>query len=219
MFKESFLSGVGGGIITTVLCHPLDTLKIRLQTGKMSINNYHLLYRGITPPILSAPFIAACGFTINEGLKSENDSFEQKIRNGIITGTCVSLVSLPFDYVKCRLQTEVLSMRSYSHITRALPITIIKGMIGGGIYYSTYNHLFQITDNAPLSGGITGGVLWSIIQPIDTIKTRLLTDTSPSIYTAYQKGRLYRGVGYAVSRGIVANSIFFGISEFIKLRI
>eukprot|EP00761_Pharyngomonas_kirbyi_P009021 gb/GECH01009036.1/.p1 GENE.gb/GECH01009036.1/~~gb/GECH01009036.1/.p1 ORF type:complete len:350 (+),score=70.46 gb/GECH01009036.1/:1-1050(+) len=83
---KNFIAGNSGGIVGVLVGHPLDTIRVRIQTQKSSSNRPYKgvfdcftrtvyeegwtgLYKGVAPPILAVGFQKAVSFTVNHQLK------------------------------------------------------------------------------------------------------------------------------------------------------
>jgi solute carrier family 25 (mitochondrial carnitine/acylcarnitine transporter), member 20/29 len=127
-----FISGAVSGMANTLAGHPLDTLKIRLQTegvhGRFNGVMHCLkttiveegffrgLYKGLTPPFFGMGIINMMMFGIFGNVKkfvgnnlnngNLNLTIPQTAIAGAITGPLVSIVVVPVEQVKARLQVQ-----------------------------------------------------------------------------------------------------------------
>ena len=73
----SFFAGTIAGATGILVGHPLDTLKVRYQTGQISsnltINRKYILdlYRGILPPLLTSGSVQSINFSLYEFFKKK----------------------------------------------------------------------------------------------------------------------------------------------------
>ncbi|XP_074599001.1 mitochondrial basic amino acids transporter-like isoform X2 [Brevipalpus obovatus] len=122
-----FVAGCWGGAFGVLVGHPLDTIKVRLQTthnervklSELYNRNQKVrgLFNGMSSPLACLAFVNAIVFgsygSINEALKkkngfSESESTMIKMRRefvaGSVSGIAQCLVSCPMELVKCRMQ-------------------------------------------------------------------------------------------------------------------
>ena len=101
---QSLVAGSAGGFANTIVGHPLDTVKVRLQTG----NRNHLwrgLYNGVGSRMAGVvpDWIACyCGYTIGKRLEYPKwvPASVQSFGAGCLAGFLGGVVLCPFDAVK-----------------------------------------------------------------------------------------------------------------------
>lgn len=130
---KSFIAGGFGGSCLVFAGHPLDTIKVRLQTqpynadgkptlykgtydcGKKIIQKEKIwgLYRGMASPIIGvAPMYALCFFSFTMGKKaqqkSEDHDFNAKelFLAGALAGLSTTVIMAPGERIKCILQVQ-----------------------------------------------------------------------------------------------------------------
>lgn len=130
---KNFIAGGAGGVCLVVAGHPLDTIKVRLQTqptgadgkpayytglwdcGKKTIQKegFKGLYKGMATPIIGVtPMYAICflAFTTGKKLqqKSEDHVFTslELFRAGALAGLSTTVILAPGERVKCLLQVQ-----------------------------------------------------------------------------------------------------------------
>lgn len=130
---KNFLAGGFGGICCVVSGHPLDTIKVRLQTmpqpepGQKPMFTGTLdcalktvrkegilgLYKGLAAPVVGvAPIFAICFWGFNTGkklqLKNPHDepTYFQILTSGFFAGVCTTVIMAPGERIKCILQIQ-----------------------------------------------------------------------------------------------------------------
>lgn len=140
------MSGTVGGIAQVAAGHPLDTVKVRMQTQPKenplfsgmidcfakTIKNEGIgaLYKGAASPIAGAMAHNAGLFFVNGQTKrlvknlvgkssGQNLSVSEFFLSGLMTGFIVTIVESPVDLLKCKLQAQV-GKGEYSGVFDAL---------------------------------------------------------------------------------------------------
>jgi solute carrier family 25 carnitine/acylcarnitine transporter 20/29 len=121
---------------------------------------------------------------------------------GSFSGIANSVLSGPIEHIRTRLQIQTDSSQGPSNLIRSIyrnygfsgiykgqMITLAREFFGYGIYFATYEALIQRTMGLEgkkrsdiqawkqcLFGALSGYCLWTVIYPIDVIKSKLQTD-------------------------------------------
>lgn len=129
------IAGTVGGLISVTVGHPLDTIKVRLQTAEILSQRTKFrgtldcvmqtvrkegalaLFKGLSPHLLmSVPCSSLLFWGYGMGLKlqSKDQNFDKlrpvEIFNaGLFSGAFVAAVFVPFWHVKCKLQVQQMS--------------------------------------------------------------------------------------------------------------
>ncbi|XP_071784074.1 mitochondrial carnitine/acylcarnitine carrier protein-like isoform X1 [Asterias amurensis] len=133
---KNFIAGGFGGVCLVVAGHPLDTIKVRLQTQPsvatgatplyrgtwdcakktVSKEGFFGLYKGMFAPILGVtPMYATCflGFSIGKKLQTpaENGNYnlQQLFKAGMLAGVFTTVIMAPGERIKCLLQIQAAS--------------------------------------------------------------------------------------------------------------
>jgi hypothetical protein len=176
--SNDFLYGLCGGFIGTIISHPFDTIKTRIQSNKapniMSALMMKKLYSGLTPPLLGIMLEKSIVFGFY------NKAKEQGLNNfwsGIIGGFMCTLIVTPVDRLKIYFQNnstytlkENLKTKQFifgygyllqntinknifniKELYRGFIPTICRETPGFGIYFTTYNYLTTNYNNTNTS--------------------------------------------------------------------
>ncbi|CAL1539273.1 unnamed protein product [Lymnaea stagnalis] len=130
---KDFIAGGVGGVCTVVAGHPLDTVKVRLQTMPKALpgqppmftgtfdclaktvrkEGFFGLYKGMAAPITGvAPIFAICflGFGIGKRLQQKHENEEltyfQLFKAGMLAGVFTTVIMAPGERIKCLLQIQ-----------------------------------------------------------------------------------------------------------------
>lgn len=222
---NDFLAGCAGGIAQVVVGQPFDIVKVRMQAAAQDLyknawdcfrkivaleGGLSALWRGTLPPLLGVGAAVSLQFGVNEQSKQLAQTFTGKselqisylFACGAIAGLANSLVSIPVEHTRIRMQVQgdsslgaIQCVRNISQsygigglYKGAIP-TLWRESIAMGIYFSMYEWITRQMrlpgqtrsdlglTNILLAGGIAGVALWFTTFPIDVIKTKIQTDS------------------------------------------
>ncbi len=123
-FFHDFIAGGIAGSASIVVGHPMDTLKVRMQTakGNPSISSLVVgakyggpvsLFRGVTAPLSAACAVNAIIFSsygwssrLYEQYSPRNDPNIKAFTCGSFAGLVQAMIICPIEHVKCRMQIE-----------------------------------------------------------------------------------------------------------------
>ena len=211
---NDLLIGCCAGATQVIVGHPLDTVKVLQQSNNswrgLMLKDYYRGGLSILPnAVMKNSIIMPVFFKIRE-----------KTKNDLISGGIAGLASAPtqymFDFMKIKKQTyKKYEMRDIIK-GRGKLLTATKETMGFGLYFKSFYYCREEKKlSAPISGGVSGLALWSILYPLDTIKTRQISGDI-KFRDAMAKGNLYRGFGPCVLRSILANSAIWSVVDRLK---
>ena len=125
-YLQSFIAGGAGGMSLVVVGHPLDTVKVKLQTSNAYKGTFDCikkttaeggvkaLYRGMSAPLYGVtPMYALCfaGYNFGKGVFCDEDAFEKlKLHQIAAAGATSALFTTPIlapgERLKCLLQIQ-----------------------------------------------------------------------------------------------------------------
>lgn len=176
-----FIYGCIGGFIGTVISHPIDTIKTRVQSQIALKDAIKLkkFYNGVSYPIMLVPLEKSIVFGITSLTKSYDiNSFG----SGFIAGFVSTLIVTPMEYLKINIQNNIkinIKQLNFKKIYTGIFPTICRESPGYGVYFVTYDYLNNNYNNNKsltknfIFGGITGLTSWLVIYPTDLIKTKI----------------------------------------------
>jgi hypothetical protein len=224
---NEFISGSLGGLVGTILSHPIDTIKTRVQSGsaKNIYDAIHMkkFYSGIRAPLLGVPLEKSIVFGFyNLGKQNGLNNFW----SGIIGGFMSTLIVTPIEYVKVNLQNKTpFSSLKVSNIYKGFIPTVCRETPGFGIYFTVYNYLNNNYNKSKslinnfFYGGLSGLFAWVFIYPSDLVKTIKQDATNTKslqqiIVDIYNKNGFigfYKGFHFAAARAVPLHSgVFLG---------
>nr|AFK45388.1 unknown [Lotus japonicus] len=208
---DGCIAGGIAGVAVEAALYPIDTIKTRLQVarggGEIILKG---LYSGLAGNLVgvlpaSAIFIGVYEPAKQKLLKSlpENLSAVAHIAAGVIGGTASSLIRVPTEVVKQRMQTEqfksapaavrlIIANEGFrglfagygSFLLRDLPFDAIELCIYEQLrigYKAAAKRDLKDPENAML-GAVAGAITGAVTTPLDVVKTRLMVQGSQNHY-------------------------------------
>ncbi|XP_057495129.1 S-adenosylmethionine carrier 1, chloroplastic/mitochondrial-like isoform X6 [Actinidia eriantha] len=226
IFFEGVIAGGTAGVIVETALYPIDTIKTRIQAaqdgGKIIWKGLYSGLAGNLAGVLpaSAMFVGVYEPTKQKLLKilPENLSAVAHLTAGAIGGLAASLIRVPTEVVKQRMQT-----RQFASAPDAVRLIVSREGFKG--LYAAKRDLND-PENA-IIGAFAGALTGAITTPLDVIKTRLMVQGSANQYKGIfdcvqtivrEEGppALLKGIGPRVLWIGIGGSIFFGVLESTK---
>lgn len=211
LLYEGAVAGAAAGVVVETILYPIDTIKTRLQAvrggGEIILKG---LYSGLAGNLVgvlpaSAIFVGVYEPAKQKLLKSlpENFSALAHLTAGAVGGATSSIVRVPTEVVKQRMQTG-----QFASAPDAVRLIVakegIRGLYAGygsfllrdlpfdAIQFCIYEQLrigYRLAARRDLSdpenamiGAFAGAVTGAITTPLDVIKTRLMVQGSATQY-------------------------------------
>lgn len=176
-----YMCGCIGGLFGTIISHPVDTIKTRVQSDIPLKNAVKMgkYFSGIKWPIILVPVEKAIVFGVSGFSKSHGLG---SMESGFIAGFASTLIVTPMEYLKINIQNGVnINIRSLSirQAYKGIGPTICRESPGYAVYIATYDSLTKWFNKEKelfksfLFGGITGLTSWLVIYPTDLVKTKV----------------------------------------------
>ncbi|KAL4368174.1 hypothetical protein GQ457_05G008800 [Hibiscus cannabinus] len=208
---EGIIAGGTAGVVVETALYPIDTIKTRLQAarggGKIVLKGLYSGLAGNLAGVLpaSALFVGVYEPTKQKLLKllPENLSAVAHLTAGAIGGIAASLIRVPTEVVKQRMQTGQFTSASNavrviaskegfkglyagygSFLLRDLPFDAIQFCIYEQLrigYKASARRDLNDPENA-IIGAFAGALTGAITTPLDVIKTRLMVQGSANQY-------------------------------------
>jgi len=212
-------------------------------------------YKGMASPLVAGSFFNAILFGTYEELThrlSDDDgniTVPRYVLACALTGVAESTAYTPIEMVKVRLQVdvstggasrgplavtrEVLRNNGLRGLFKGHQATLMRECPGNVVYFSSYEVFKKLypreseVERSLVAGGCAGMSYWVAMLPVDSIKTKLQTDSlSAPRYagvldcvrqTVAEHGvrGLYRGLTPVMLRAFPANAVAFGAFEFV----
>ena len=234
---NDLISGFVAGMTQTVIGHPFDTAKVRLQTSTMNLTNTFMsiikkeglrgFYKGYGPPLLTNSIINSLIFGLNGYFY---DIYQNHFISGYVSGSILSpIISVP-QLIKCQIQKESRFIKKESDVIRemfkgklnpftGLGATYYREAIAFSLYFGSYNYLQDKYNNPFLNGGLAGIINWTGTYPIDVIKTRKQTYPElryRDIIRDFKLKDSVKGLNITLLRSFIVNASIFYVFEWMK---
>ena len=226
------------GLVEGALMHPLDTLKVRIQTKNMSGLTRNL-YRGIFPYYGSMNLKLTIRWTVFEYLRG--DTHVSNFLAGLGSGFIESAIVSPIELLKTQQQVtnkknllqNIIKTQGIQGLYRGFTPLFLRQAINQSTRFGTYMYLrdYAIEENKPPSLikimpiAIFSSCIGPIINnPFDVVKSRLMDPqydtTYDSIKDAFVKMKkeegiksFYKGLGIRLVRVGLGSAIIFASME------
>lgn len=208
---EGVIAGGTAGVVVETALYPIDTIKTRLQAvrggGKI---NFKGLYSGLAGNLAGVLPASALFVGVYEPTKQkllqifpENLSAAAHLTAGAIGGFAASLVRVPTEVVKQRLQTGqyasapdavrlIASKEGFKGLYAGYGSFLLRDLPFDAIQFCIYEQLrigykaaarrdLNDPENA-IIGAFAGALTGAITTPLDVIKTRLMVQGSANQY-------------------------------------
>lgn len=200
MDESIFVHGFASGVVQSIVGHPLDTVKTRIQTGKKL--SWKGLYQGFFPSLLGG--CVQNGFLFS--IENQSHSFfknENKFLSGFTSGVLTSFLVSPLERWKCKAQTGLPMKGSWY---QGMKWTIGRDGFGFGTYFYIYD-VYKEKWGVFWAGGMAGVLSWWVSYPFD-IKKTLSQIQTPKITSNNKLGVLVVSV-----RAFIVNGSLFTFYE------
>ena len=162
------------GVVTTVVGHPLDTIKVHLQANSSAIQTTTgdaarslwkegALFRGILPPLCNAVVMNTVMFSVFHGIKdiieksddvggatSSPAKMSTALLAGTISGFATACISTPTDYIKIQSQLSKKGTKSWDLFLSTPTRCLFRGHMANlgreGVFTMVYLGLYNQLD-------------------------------------------------------------------------
>lgn len=211
IFFEGVIAGGTAGVVVESALYPIDTIKTRLQAarggGKILLKGLYSGLAGNLAGVLpaSAIFIGVYEPTKQKLLKlfPENLTAFAHLTAGAIGGAASSLVRVPTEVVKQRMQTGqfrsapdavrlIVAKEGFKGLYAGYSSFLLRDLPFDAIQFCIYEQLrigYKLAAKRDLNdpetaviGAFAGAITGAITTPLDVIKTRLMVQGSANQY-------------------------------------
>uniref|UniRef100_A0A5B7BLK2 S-adenosylmethionine carrier 1 n=1 Tax=Davidia involucrata TaxID=16924 RepID=A0A5B7BLK2_DAVIN len=210
LYEGAIAGGAAGGVVETVL-YPIDTIKTRLQAvhggGKIILKGLYSGLAGNLAGVLpaSAIFVGVYEPTKQKLLKTfpENLSALAHLAAGAVGGAASSIIRVPTEVVKQRMQTGqfssapdavrlIVAKEGFKGLYVGYGSFLLRDLPFDAMQFCMYEQLrmgYKLAAQRDLNdpenaiiGAFAGAITGAITTPLDVIKTRLMVQGSANQY-------------------------------------
>ncbi|CAI5954467.1 unnamed protein product [Closterium sp. NIES-65] len=240
---EGAVAGGAAGVTVETALYPIDTIKTRLQVATSGGGiNFKGLYSGLSGNLVGVLPASAIFIGVYEPVKAfllnalpDNISVAAHLAAGAAGGTAASLVRVPTEVVKQRMQTgqfptavnavkTILSKEGFRGLYAGYGSFLLRDLPFDAIQFAIYEQLkIQLKKTLKrdlkdpemaVVGAISGAITGAVTTPLDVIKTRLMTQGTSGQYKGIidciQKTAAQDGAG-ALFKGVGPRVMWIGI--------
>lgn len=207
---------LGSSIISTIITHPFDNLKVKKQTNikinyECTYSNMKLLYTGMLYHIQSKPLFWGLTYTL-KGNISNNKYYDL-----LLSANISSLLTNPLFVLKTKKETNNYSPISIRNMFNGYPITILRNTK----LCAELMLIEELTEYHNINYGLSAFIVKlfsnSITYPLDTIATiNRTTNVSILNIIFVKKMKLYSGIMFYNLFSVVNYALLFTIFDFFK---
>lgn len=236
-----FIPGIAQAFTRVCISYPFDIVKVNMQKNDRSLRetvtrlilkDKNRLYRGLALPLASVSFERALTFKYYEDL---NKHFNPAL-SGAVVSILSTTINTPSQYLSTNIaltdKKHYINLQSYirehmakNSLLKGFRMELCKNYIGTAVYLGVYGNLRNLSDTnslplAFINGSLTSIATWSVIYPIDTIRTLYQTSNNVSykkVITDRIKSRgylsLWRGIGTMYLKSLPSSGIGMVVYE------
>ena len=211
---NEIVPALGAGIVSTIICNPLDVIRINYQLNTKIHYNLNFLYKGLNYGIIAIPSFWAIYFPLYKKIK-ETDV--PKPIAAYVSCCTASTFTTPFWVLRQRVQTgkEINNMSLINYYRGLIPTYIVN--LNFIVQIPVYEYLKDKTENNTfntfLNTSISKTTATCFFYPIDTIRAKIRNGDSIKqikIFEYYKRTTIY------LIRSIPYHASVFCTYEFVK---
>lgn len=220
----SLIPGYVQGLTRVFISYPFDYVRLYRQTNKEINIKSELkslgLYRGIMLPLIINPIDRALSFYVYEYLKSNKYSrIEIALYPTIISSlymTPINIINSNYIYNKSTYK-NLIGTELKRNFYRGNGIEIFRNGISSFLFLYIYN-LNLVKDIPFMNGILSSCIMWSIVYPLDTIKTHKFINNRGylDIIKNTKISHFYRGIPLVYLKSIPSAGIGMYVYEITK---
>ena len=216
---EEIIPGFFSGIVATVLCNPLDVIRINYQLKNKIYVSPKIFYKGLSYGVLAIPSFWVIYFPTYKQLKDKD--YLPNFLSAYISCCVSSSITSPIWYLRQITQTDKLHnwnepiLNYYRGLTHTY-LTNLNFIVQIPTYEYLKTKVENNTFNIFLITSFSKTLSTSIFYPFDTIRAKIRN--GDPINNINFKG-YYKGISIYLLRSIPYHTSIFCTYEFIKKRI
>lgn len=209
---EEILPAFGAGIVSTIICNPLDVIRINYQLKRNITINKSIFTKGLSYGLVTIPTFWVIYFPMYKYTSEKNIP---KWLSAYTSCCLASTITTPLWVLRQRAQTDKLNFPIKSYYNGLFATYFIN--LSFTVQIPLYEYLKSKTDNSTfntfINTSISKTVAAGVYYPIDTIRAKFRDNSSIKFmkFTDY-----YKGIGVYLIRSIPYHASVFCTFEFIK---
>lgn len=218
-YYKYYINGMLSGCVATVISHPFFTIKTCLQNGQPYQKNLKFLYRGFNRAFIGYGIEKTLVFGTYNSIITKMNFDHNNVLHSSMAGFLSGLVgSLSITVAEQLTIDKQRGIRNYNlfHLYKGLIPTMYRESLGFTIYFTVYDQLSKKfnkskkTMSTMLIGTLAITSAWSIITPIDKIKTNIQSGVKIDVHNL---ATAYKGFQFALMRAIPFHVTCFVVFE------
>lgn len=210
---NEIIPALGAGIVSTIICNPLDVIRINYQLNTKIEYNLNFLYKGLNYGIIAIPTFWAIYFPLYKKIK-ETDI--PKPIAAYVSCCAASTFTTPFWILRQRVQTgKEINNISLINYRGLIPTYIVN--LNFIVQIPMYEYLKDKTENNTfntfLNTSISKTIAACIFYPFDTIRAKIRNGDSIKQIKFIE---YYKGMTIYLIRSIPYYASVFCTYEFVK---
>ena len=201
---KEYIPGYLQGLTRVCISYPFDYIRIFLQVDNKEnvlqiIKKSNSLFRGLFIPLLSVPFDRAITFNLYETLKDKKyNKFECAVYPSILSSiymTPINIVNYNYIFYKQNFKATIKDCLN-KNMYRGNLVELTRNTCSSSLFLISYNYLSSNNKNNNfMNGSISSILMWAIMYPLDTIKTKKFVEnkTYQNIFVNTRIIDYYRG--------------------------
>ncbi len=218
-YLKNYLFGGITGSTAAIFSHPFFRLKIAFQDEEIiTKQNFKRswLYKGCVRAMIGYGIEKMLVFGTYDSLTSRG--FNPTLA-GFLSGIAASFSITPFEQL---MIDKGLNIKNFKlrHLYSGIFPTIIRESVGFAIHFTTYDYISNLINKERefnrtiICGIIAVSAGWTIILPVDRLKTQI--QTGKFNIKTYNIMKSYQGMSYALLRAIPFHVTCFVLMEFFR---
>jgi hypothetical protein len=221
-----YIPGYLQGVTRVLISYPFDYIRVFLQVNNKEnikqIIKTNNLYKGVSIPLLIVPIDRAITFKMYETLKQQNfNNIECALYPSILSSIYMTPINnINYNYIYYKKNIRLTIQNSMTHnIYRGNIVELTRNISSSSLFLMSYNYLSSITNNHFFNGVISSLIMWSVLYPLDTIKTKKFIEnkTYNDIFKHTKLQEYYRGINMVFLKTIPSAGLGMVVYENAKI--
>lgn len=222
MSIKEYIPGYLQGISRVLISYPFDYIRIFLQVNTkntiMNVIKTRDLYKGVSIPLFIVPIDRAITFKLYETLKiQEFNKLECAVYPSLLSSfymTPINIINYNYIYYNKNIYLTLKNSLA-NNIYRGNLVELTRNISSSSLFLLNYNYLSSISTNHFVNGMLSSSIMWAIVYPLDTIKTKKFIEnkTYLDIFKTTRLVDYYRGIGIVFLKTIPSAGIGMVVYE------